>query len=198
MTDELTNLDGIGPATAETLREAGFETVEGVKVATVDELSEVHGIGEASAKSILEDNTDATRGRPSEFNDDRAREVINAAQQGLSKAGCARAAGVSHTTLQNWLDNDDLQFTDGDGVGRDFVAAFRRARNVGELELVSGGLRDEDVNSQMAKFLLSTSFDYVKTERREHSGPDGEPLDLTLSTDEKQHLEETFDDEPET
>lgn len=114
-------------------------------------------------------------GRPTKFNDERAREAIAAARQGLSEAGCGRAAGVSHTTIGRWKESNP-SFEDEDGTEREFRAAFRRARNAGESRLIRDGLYDEDTDSSMAKFLLSTSFDYVKTERREvdadveHSG----------------------------
>jgi len=105
-------------------------------------------------------------GRPSKFNDQRARDAIEAARQSKSEAGCARAAGVSHTTLANWKDKNP-EFTDESGEKQDFLSAFRRARRDGETILVQGGLRNDNVDTSMAKFLLSTSFDYVKTEKKE-------------------------------
>jgi len=54
MTDDLTTLDGIGPAIAEQLRESGFETVDDVLDADVEELAAVHMLGESSAAAILD------------------------------------------------------------------------------------------------------------------------------------------------
>ena len=95
-------------------------------------------------------------GRPSKLTDERREAALEAARDGKSKAGCARAAGVSDSTLLDWVDTHD-----------EFRSAFRRARAAGETELLRGGLTDDDVDSSMAKFLLSTSFGYVKTERHE-------------------------------
>ncbi len=47
------NLPGVGEATAEKLREAGFRTVESLAAATVAELREAAELGEAQAKKII-------------------------------------------------------------------------------------------------------------------------------------------------
>lgn len=129
------------------------------------------------------------QGRPSKFTDERARDAIEAARESKSEAGCARAAGVSHTTIQNWQERDPT-FTDEDGKQRSFLAAFTRARADGESMLIEGGLREEDVDSSMAKFLLASSYGYQKSEKREveHSGQiDGE---RTLGEEEKAAIRE--------
>ena len=93
-------------------------------------------------------------------------DILTAAREGFSKAGCARAAGVGEASLARYLDAHD-----------DFRRTFTRARHRGERRLVAGPLVDDDpstpdIDGQHARFLLSTSFDYVKTEKREleHSG----------------------------
>ncbi|WP_435197055.1 50S ribosomal protein L32e [Natronomonas sp. EA1] len=58
MSDEPTELEeigGVGPAKADALREAGFETVEDVKAASQSELADVEGIGNALAARIKAD-----------------------------------------------------------------------------------------------------------------------------------------------
>jgi hypothetical protein len=108
------------------------------------------------------DEADAdSGGRPTKFTDDRAERAKDAAQEGMSKAGCARAAGVGKATLERWLNERD-----------NFRNAFTRARHEGEQKLVTGPLYDDpddpvDIDGQHARFLLSTSFDYVKTEKQE-------------------------------
>lgn len=119
-------------------------------------------------------------GRPSKFNDERARAAIEAARQSKSKAGCARAAEVDHTTLAYWLD-DNPTFETASGEVVDFSTAFARARRDGETVLVQGGLRNDEVDTSMAKFLLSTSFGYVKTERTEVTGGEGGPVEFTIN-----------------
>lgn len=127
-------------------------------------------------------NTEAENphGRPSKFSDQRARDAIQAARESKSKAGCARAAGVAPNTLETWLQENPV-YQDNDGEQMDFLQAFMRARSAGEQRLIQGGLADPNVNSQMAKFLLSTSFDYVKTERREVTGEGGGAVEVTVN-----------------
>lgn len=138
-------------------------------------------------------------GRPTKFTDERARAAVDAARKSLSKAGCARAAGVAPNTLENWLDKPGLMYESAGGDREEFLQAFRHARNDGELTLVQGGLLRDEIDSQHARFLLSTSFDYVKTEAREVSGPDGGPIQTEeVSDEELAMLEAAFDDEPET
>ena len=96
-------------------------------------------------------------------------DILEAARDGFSKAGCARAAGVGEASLQRYLDAHE-----------DFRSAFMRARHSGERTLVKGPLVDHpdapgggpEIDGQHARFLLSTSFDYQKTEKKEleHSG----------------------------
>lgn len=169
MTDDLTEIDGVGPAIAEQLHEAGFETVDDVKQASVDELANVHMLGESSATAILEGN-DSARGRPGSVTEDDHDALLGAARQGKSKRGCARAAGVGKDALDRYLESEP-----------EFRDSFERARAEGESRLIEGGLYDPDVDSSMAKFMLSTSFDYVKTERREHTGEGGGPVEVNFS-----------------
>lgn len=106
-------------------------------------------------------------GRSFTLGEDDHDDILDAARLGKSIRGCARAAGVSLSQLQRYLEEHP-----------DFRVAFERARSNGEDRLIRDGLYDEEADSSMAKFLLSTSFDYVKTEKREHehSGADGGPL----------------------
>ena len=47
------SLPGVGPATAEKLREAGYSSIESIAVATVAELCEIAEIGEAQVKRMI-------------------------------------------------------------------------------------------------------------------------------------------------
>ena len=47
------SLDGIGPKTADALKEAGFETVESIASSSVEELSTVEGVGPKKAEKII-------------------------------------------------------------------------------------------------------------------------------------------------
>jgi len=167
MTEDLTSIDGVGPAIADQLREAGFETPADVHGADVDELAEVHLLGEASARAILDEDGGASKGREFALCEEDHEEILEAAETGMSIRGCARAAGVSLSQLQRYLD-----------AHSDFRVSFERARAQGESELIRGGLRDDDVDTSMAKFLLASSYDYKKTEKREHTGDGGGPVEV--------------------
>lgn len=124
-------------------------------------------------------------GRPSKFNDDRARRAIDAALDKKSKAGCARAAGVDENCIGRWEEANPT-FTDEDGTDKEFRDAFTRARAKGESKLINDGLYHPDVDASMAKFLLASSFDYVKTDKKEveHSGEiDGFDFTINASSD---------------
>ncbi|OYR57719.1 helix-hairpin-helix domain-containing protein [Halorubrum halodurans] len=175
MTEDLTEIDGVGDVIAEQLRDAGFETVADVQAATVDELAAVHMLGESSAKAILNDDDGVSKGREFELDEDDHDDVLEAAETGMSIRGCARAAGVSLSQLQRYLDTHD-----------DFRVSFERARARGESELIEGGLRDDDVDTSMAKFLLASSFDYKKTERREVEADVDQTTTHELGDDEKE------------
>ena len=152
---DLIELEGVGPAIAEQLRSAGYETAEDVRSADVAELQDVHMIGESSARAIL--NGDGqSKGRSFSISEDDHSELLAAAREGKSERGCARAVGVSWAQLDRYLD-----------AHPDFRSNFTRARGEGESRLITGGLHDGNVSDSMAKFLLSTSFGYVKTEKQE-------------------------------
>ena len=95
--------------------------------------------------------------------------ILDAAEKGISKAGCARAAGVDKASLLRYVEAHD-----------EFRTAFTRARARGEQRLATGPLvnrEDEpDMDGQHARFLLSTSFNYIKTEKREVENTGDEPL----------------------
>jgi len=87
--------------------------------------------------------------------------ILEAARMGASEAGCARAAGVRKQSLTRYLNAHD-----------EFRKAFARARSRGEQRLLTGPL-EKDPNDEVemdgshARFILSTSFGYTKTEKRE-------------------------------
>ncbi|GAA0539763.1 hypothetical protein ABNG02_15650 [Halorubrum ejinorense] len=104
-----------------------------------------------------DDDVENPQGRDFAIGEDDHEAILEAAREGKSERGCARAAGVSSwAQLDRYLE-----------AHPDFRSSFERARARGESELIEGGLRDEDVDSSMAKFLLASSFDYKKTEKRE-------------------------------
>lgn len=89
-------------------------------------------------------------GRNTKFTEERRHAIIDAAKNGLTQKGCARAAGIGESTLYEWLD-----------AHPEFSERFRRARNQAEMELVEAVRHDDP------KFILERSYDYTKTEKRE-------------------------------
>jgi hypothetical protein len=107
-------------------------------------------------------------GRPSTFTDDLARMAIAAAEKGKSERGIEREVGVGRDTIfseNGWIEQGHT-FTDADGTTRKFSVAIERARARGEDEWIREG-RGDDGDSSFAKFMLSTSYGYIKTEKRE-------------------------------
>lgn len=114
----------------------------------------------------------ARGGRPSKL-EDRWDEIMAAAEEGLTYEGIARVAGIGRSTLDDWRREDD-----------EFSQELERRRSVGERDLI----QDAD-----PEFVLERSYDYTKEQEIEHTG-DG--FDLSLSADEKEHLDELFDVDP--
>lgn len=56
--DDLTVLDGVGPSTADSLRNAGFDTFDRLRYVSLNRLMEVDGISERKANAILEQLND--------------------------------------------------------------------------------------------------------------------------------------------
>ena len=129
------------------------------------------------------DVTDSSPGRPTKFNDERARLAIEAALEGKSVAGCERAAGVGQKTVGGWLEQNHT-FETGEGLIADFSQAFAQARAGGESRCIENARR-EDGDASFEKFMLASSYDYKKTEQREVTGEGGGPVSITF--DEEIH-----------
>jgi len=137
-------------------------------------------------------DADNPHGRKFAIDESDHEDILEAARIGMSKAGCARAAGVDEKSLYRYLKSDE---------NAQFRRAFKRARHKGERRLLTGPLEqhEEDpiqMDPQHARFLLSTSFDYVKTEKREVDANVDADVTRSLSPEEKKMLNETFDRDP--
>ena len=130
--EELTDIDGVGPAIAEQLRGAGFETVADVLAASVDDLAGVHMLGEKSAKAILKGEP-SHRGRDPKLTKERQESIASMLENGQSVAAACRCNGIGQTTFYEWLERADDQ---EEGIYADFADRVASARGAGEAKLV--------------------------------------------------------------
>lgn len=137
-----------------------------------------HPAGSCPVPSHSDPDAENPHGRDFTLGPEDHEDILEAAKIGASVRGCARAAGVSHSQLQRYLDANE-----------NFRSSFERARAKGEQRLIEGGLTGEyagdEIDGPMARFLLSSSFEYVKEEKiqEEHSGgiDHGGDLEVTIS-----------------
>jgi hypothetical protein len=137
-----------------------------------------HPAGSCPVPSHSDPDAENPHGRDFAISEDDHGDILDAARHGMSKAGCARAAGVDEKSLKRYLDAHE-----------DFRRTFARARHKGERRLVEGPLQENpdpnapEMDGQHARFLLSTSFEYVKTEKKEleHSGDEDNPVQHSVT-----------------
>ncbi|MBS1263253.1 MAG: DNA repair and recombination protein RadA [Methanonatronarchaeales archaeon] len=58
MTDDLESLPGVGPATADNLKESGYDDFESIAVSSPSELSSVADLGESTANKVINEARD--------------------------------------------------------------------------------------------------------------------------------------------
>lgn len=88
-------------------------------------------------------------------------DILQAAREGASKNGCARAAGIHKSTFYEWINPDS------DHYHEEFHREFLQARWQGERRFIENA---DDVDARHAQFMLERSFGYTKTETVEHEG----------------------------
>ena len=120
------------------------------------------------------------QGRPTKFNDERARAAIGAAREIGAIRSAARAAGVAHPTMLEWVDDEEKTYIDAEGDVCNFAEAFRQAQYDRELELRTAD--HGELEPSMAKFWLDRALGHRKTEKHEleHSGSGGGPLEIAV------------------
>ena len=114
-------------------------------------------------------------GRPSEI-DKHYDEIMEAARRGLSYEGIARVAGVGRSTLDDRRRADEA-----------FNAELERNRAIAEMRFV------ERAEQKHATFMLERAFGYTEEQQIEHTG-DG--IDLSLSKEQKEQLDQLFERDP--
>ena len=132
--------------------------------------------GRCHIPSHNDSDAENPHGRPTKFDDETAREAIDAVPEQKTKSGVERAIGVGQGTLDGWLQKD-LEYVDENGDRRDFSKAFRQARAGVQADLVNGPLYEppeepqpghRQMNGQHARYLLASSYGLTKTEKHQH------------------------------
>jgi len=190
MSNDLTDLPNVGPARADDLRAAGFDTTAGVRDADSEALTAISGIGDELASAIQNEEPNLKGAGETHKLDEYRDDLIEAAHIPQTKEGIARDAGITYRGLQNYLSESP-----------EFAAAFRRARGRAEDALIMASMGDRgplntliedsdanlEIDDKMVQWLLSRSFGYVETERKEvdanhkHAGEGGGPIEVQIN-----------------
>ena len=140
----LTDIAGIGDSTAENLREAGFETVEHLRVATEEQLTEVDGVGAALAARIKADVGDVAGDEAhveESATDEESDDEVASAEADAAESDDETAEPEPET--DPLADYEDL--TDISGVGDSKADALREA-GYDTVEAVAGASQDDLAN----------------------------------------------------
>ncbi|WP_424017973.1 50S ribosomal protein L32e [Halorientalis pallida] len=140
--DELTDIAGVDPQTAATLRGAGYETTDDLAEAAQDDLSDIEGIGNALAARIKAevgdvevDDSEAEVEETADEADDEAAEsyddLTDISGVGDSKAAALEGAGYRTVEDVRGATQDDL--AEVDGIGNALAARIKA--DVGGLEV---------------------------------------------------------------
>ncbi|MFB6311348.1 MAG: 50S ribosomal protein L32e [Salinirussus sp.] len=196
---ELTDIAGIGEATAQNLREAGFETVEHLRVATEEQLADVDGIGAALAARIKADVGDVAldeeESSESESADETGEETAEATSEAestpadeeepepapveeyddltdISGVGEAKATALregGYDTVEEVRAASQDELADVEGVG--MALAARIKADVGGLEVSE----EAEAEVEEAEPTPEPEEEPVETERRPRALADVEP-----------------------
>jgi hypothetical protein len=113
--DALTEIDGVGEATAESLVDAGFPTVESVANADPNAITELDGIGDAQAVDIV---ASATELEGQESSDDGSADESNQPSDAASAGASNGGSDSPEDTLQeamSLLDAHDDRWRESSG-----------------------------------------------------------------------------------
>lgn len=160
MTDDLTTISGIGPAIADNLRAAGFETADEVHDADVSELADVDLIGESTAEAILNGDS-GHRGPPPQVHEhlDDVRPYL---EKPISDRAAIAQSPIARSTHKEWLRKDGEPY-------ETYQAMYEEARAEAEEKLAMDGLYG-DADSSLVKFLLKATHGYRDKQTVEHEG----------------------------
>ena len=189
------DIAGVGASKAEALREAGFESVEDVKAASVDDLSEVDGVGNALAARIKDDVGDL------EVDDDPEGEVEDAeAEDSADEAEESADAEADDDSAADEAE-DDRELDDISGVGASKADALRDAGYTTIQEVRAASQSDlsnvEGIGNALAARIKADVGDLdVDAEPEgevEDEGPDEEAEDVETELQPRGHADKTPD-----
>lgn len=132
---ELTKLEGVGPSTAENLREAGFDNPSAILKAGAEGLEEVEGVGPSTAESIYEETAGFVR---DEVTADKEEEPVREAPES--------AEDVKKSIFQESEDESSTEERETDKLGDDVTQVFVHDDSDVESETVE--VESEESNSE--------------------------------------------------
>lgn len=136
------------------------------------------------------------RGRPTLLDEDRLERITDALRNGAYIEHAAQAAGISPSTYHNWMDRGrterdrrraGLAADDHETPYVDFLESVEKAQSEAAVELL-GEIANHARNGtwQAAAWILERKFprQWGRFDRTEHSGPEGGPVRLDVSTED--------------
>lgn len=185
MADEYEDLDdikGVGPAKADSLREAGYETIDAVWNATEADLAEVSGIGPALAEQILEDLKESAappeeaEAEPDTSPDEESEpweELTDVSGVSEARAEALYVAGHESIDALREADQDDL--AEVDGIGRALAARIKA--DIGDLA-VDEEPGDEEAESESTEPTVEDETPEETGETEAPPEPEPEPTEV--------------------
>lgn len=135
-------------------------------------------------------------GRSTKLTPEVQQRVVEALRAGNYQDAAAGYAGISHTTFHNWLNRgkeEARRIADGEkpkaseAIYVEFLDAVEKARSEAEVRNVMHIQRAaQDGTWQAAAWFLERSFPrkWGRKDRHEHTGQDGEAIQVSVSTSE--------------
>lgn len=162
MSEDLTQIRGVGDRIAANLRAAGYDTVAEVRAADVDELADVPKIGESTAKAIVTRGAEGrSRGEPPVV-EQHIDEIRPHLEKPISDRAAIAQSPIARSTHKEWLNKDGEPF-------ETYQRMYEEARAKAEEKLVVDAL-DGESDPHFTKFLLKANRDYEDRKTVEHDG----------------------------
>jgi len=160
--DNLTDLRGVGPAIAENLRAAGFDSADAVMEAEPEDLADVELIGEESAQAIQTRGTEGnSRGQPPSV-EEHIDDIRPHLKKPISDRAAIAQSPIARSTHKEWLRKDGEPY-------EAYQRMYEEARAEAEEQLVNDGLY-ADADSSLVKFLLKATHGYRDEQTVRHEG----------------------------